>query len=183
VTKKINLLSMFILAVAIASALFLSPATGGQESQRGACEQACNETFKACNTAPNANRALCSTQYKECRDKCKEVDPHPSPTPTVSPTPTPDVSPTPTPDVSPTPTPDVSPTPTPDVSPTPTPEGPASARGQCEQDCNAAYKECNKAPGANRAACSSQYKDCRDKCKEVDPHPSPTPSPTPTPTP
>ena len=182
--KKINLLSLFILPVVIAGALFLSPLTGGQESQRGECEQACNETFKACNTAPNANRARCSTQYKECRDKCKEVEPHPSPTPDVSPTPTPDESPIP--ELSPTPTPDEtpSPTPTPEVTPTPTP-GPESARGECEQACNETFKACNTAPNANRARCSTQYKECGDKCKELEPHPSPTPtvSPTPTPTP
>ena len=162
-SKKINLWSLFILPIALGGALFLSPAIGGQESPRGECEQACNEAFKACNTAPNANRAACSSAYKECRDKCKEVAPQPSPTPDVSPTPTPDVSPTPTPDGSPT--------------PTPSPDPPASERGECEQACNEAFKACNVEPGANRAACSSAYKDCRDKCKEVAPHASPSPTP------
>jgi hypothetical protein len=167
VIKKINWWSLFILPIAIGGVLFLSPATGGQESQRGECEQACNETFKTCNATTNADRAACSAAYKECRDKCKTVDPQPSPTPDVSPTPTP--SPTATP----------SPTPTP--SPVPSPDGPESARGQCEQDCNAAFKACNIAPDANRAACSTAYKECRDKCKEIEPHPSPTATPTPTP--
>jgi hypothetical protein len=165
VSKKISLWSLFILPVAIAGVLFLSPAIGGQESQRGQCEQACNETFKACNKAPNADRAACSAAYKECRDKCKTVDPKPTPTATETPTPTP--------------TETVTPTPTP--TPSPTPDKPESARGQCEQDCNAAFKACNTAPGANRAACASAYKECRDKCKEVEPHPSPTATPTPTP--
>ncbi len=177
--KKINLLSLFILPVAIASALFLSPASGGQESPRGECEQACNETFKACNTAPNANRALCSTQYAACREKCKEVAPQPSPDTTVSPTPTPDATPTPTPDATPTPTPDATPTPTPDEPPTPMPD-PASERAECEKACNETFKACNTAPNANRAACSSAYKTCRDKCKEIAPQPTPTPTPTPT---
>ena len=170
-SKKINLWSLFILPIALGGALFLSPAIGGQESQRGQCEQACNEAFKACNAAPNADRAACSTAYKECRDKCKTVDPQPTPTATATPTPTGTATPTPTP------------TPTVTPSPEPTPDGPASARGQCEQDCNAAFKACNTAPGANRAACSTAYKECRDKCKEVETHPSPTATPTPTPTP
>lgn len=161
--KKIKLLSLFIVTVAVAGVLFVSPTSDGQHSQRGECEQACNETYKTCNAAPNADRAACSAAYKACRDKCKTVDPHPSPT--VSPTP--EVTPTETA----TPTPEVSPT----VTPSPTPSGPESARGECEQACNEAYKACNTTPGANRAACSTQYKECRDKCKEVAPHPSPSP--------
>ena len=87
--KKINLLSLFILPLAFAGALLMSPTTGGQESQRGECEQACNVTFKECSKAPNANRATCSAQYKECRNRCKDVAPHPSPTPEGTPTTTP----------------------------------------------------------------------------------------------
>ena len=160
--KKINLLSVFILAATV-GVLFWSPTTDGQQSPRGQCEQACNETFKACNAAPNADRAACSVAYKECRDKCKDVDPKPSPT--MSPTPTPETTPSPTPETTP--------------SPTPSPDPPASERGECEQACNAEFKACNTQPGANRAACSTAYKECRDKCKEVAPQPTPTATPTP----
>ena len=87
--KKMNWLLLFISPLALGAALMVSPTTGGQESQRGECEQACNATFKECSKAPNANRATCSAQYKECRTKCKDVEPHPSPTPEGTPTTTP----------------------------------------------------------------------------------------------
>src|SRR5688500_12905830 len=114
VIKKINLLSLF-LAVAVAGVMFFSPTTGGQQSPRGECEQACNETFKACNAAPNADRAACSVALKECQDKCKTVDPQPTPTPTATPTPSPEVTPSPGPS----------------PSPEPSPDPPASERAEC----------------------------------------------------
>lgn len=125
--KKIALLSLGLMPIAIASALALSPVTGGQQSERGQCEQDCNTAFKACNVAPNANRANCSTQYKACRDLCKKEKPSPSPNnnsgPETSPSPdvspSPEVSPSPSPDVSPSPSPDGTPSGTPSPSPTP----------------------------------------------------------------
>jgi hypothetical protein len=171
--KKNSFLGMLILCLAAAGVFIFSPTTGGQESQRGACEQACNKTYQECRMAPNANLATCKEAYDSCRLACKDVEPQPSPTPTVSPTATP------TPTVSPTPTP--SPTVTPTPSPSPTVERPASQRGQCEQECNTTYKSCKDAANADKAACKSAYKECRKNCKNVEPHPSPSPTPTPTP--
>ena len=176
--KKNSFLGMLILCLAAAGVFTFSPSTGGQESPRGVCENACNKTYQDCRTAPNANQSACKTAYDACRTSCKGVDPRPSPSPTVTPTatPTPAVSPTATP------TPTVSPTATP--TPSPSPEtGPESQRGQCEQDCNRTYMECRAASNANQAACKTAYDECRNGCKDVEPHPSPSPTAMPTPTP
>ena len=101
--KKSGLLSGLILCLATAGALILSTPSGGQESQRGACEQACTKTYQECRSAANANQPACKEAFDTCRKNCKDVKPHPSPSPTASPSPT--VSPSPTPEVTPTPTP------------------------------------------------------------------------------
>lgn len=95
--NKKNSLAMLILCLASAGALIFSPASGGQESQRGECQKACTKTYQECRQAAGADQAACKTAFDECRKTCKDVDPHPSPTPTPtdSPTPTPTPSPAP----------------------------------------------------------------------------------------
>ena len=77
------------------------------ESERGECQKACTKAYQDCRQAQGADQAACRKAFEGCRDACKDVEPHPSPTPTESPiaTPTPTESPiaTPTPVVTPTP--------------------------------------------------------------------------------
>jgi len=95
VIKKNSFLAMLILCLASAGAFIFSPATGGQESQRGECQKACTKTYQACRQAPDADQAACKTAFDSCRKSCKDVEPHPSPTPEDSPTPTPTPTPAP----------------------------------------------------------------------------------------
>jgi hypothetical protein len=94
--KKTGFIAALALAIATVGALF-SPATGGQESQRAECQQACTKTYQECRRAPNANHATCKTAFDECRKNCQDVGPKPSPE--VSPSPSPAVSPSPSPGV------------------------------------------------------------------------------------
>lgn len=167
--KKSSFLGMLVLCLAAAGLFILSPTSGGQESQRGACEEACKKAHQECRLASNANLLACKAAYDECRKNCKDVESRPSPSPTVVPTATP--------------TPPVSPTATPTPSPSPEEGGPESQRGQCEQACNRTYMECRAATNANQAACKTAYDECRNGCKDVEPRPSPSATATPTPTP
>lgn len=76
----------------------------GPESERGKCEQKCEQDYQACRKDTNANQATCKTAYDACRAGCKEVRPHPSPTESPAPEGTPSGTPSPTP-MEPTPTP------------------------------------------------------------------------------
>jgi hypothetical protein len=90
--KRTGFIAALALAIAISGVLF-SPATGGQESQRGECQQTCAKTYQECRKAPNANQATCKTAFDECRKNCQDVGPKPSPE--VSPSPSPAASPSP----------------------------------------------------------------------------------------
>jgi hypothetical protein len=97
VNKQNSFLAMLILSLATAGIFIFSPATGGQESQRGECEQTCTKTYQDCKKAENANKAACKTAFDECRKACKDVEPHTSPSPEASPSPTASPSPSPSP--------------------------------------------------------------------------------------
>jgi hypothetical protein len=58
--------------------------------------------------------------------------------------------------------------------------GQQSQRGECEQQCTEAYKECRKGPNANQAKCQDALKSCKLACKDVPPQASPSPSIEPT---
>jgi len=103
VNKKDSFLAMLILSLATAGVFIFSPTTGGQESQRGVCEQACVTTYQDCKKAENANKAACKTAFDACRKDCKAVAPHPSPSPSPSPTASPTETPTPSPTATATP--------------------------------------------------------------------------------
>jgi hypothetical protein len=173
VTKKFAVSILFVLGFGLMALIGVTAGSPGQNSQRGECEQKCNETYQACRAATNANQADCKRAFDSCRAACKDVRPRPSP----APTPSPDVTPGPTPTPSPEPTPEPSPTPRPEPTPNP------SERGECEQKCTETYQTCRGASNANQADCKRAFDSCRAACKDVEPRPSPSPTPEATPSP
>ena len=156
-TRKLAVSLLFVMVFGLMALIGVTAGPPGQNSQRGACEQKCTQTYQACRSAPNANQATCKTAFDSCRAACKDVEPHPSPTAT--------------PGTTPSPTPDTTPSPTPETTPSP------SQRGECEQKCTETYQACRRAPNANQASCKTAFDSCRAACKDVEPHPSPTATP------
>ena len=106
-TKKLAVSLLSVLVLGLMALIGVTAGSPGQNSQRGECEQKCTQTYQACRGESNPNQADCKRAFDSCRAACKDVEPHPSPTPTpeTTPSPTPETSPSPTPETTPSPTP------------------------------------------------------------------------------
>lgn len=178
-TRKFAVSVLFVLGLGLMALMGVTAGSPGQNSQRGECEQKCTQTYQACRAATNANQADCKRAFDACRAACKDVKPHPTPTPETTPSPTPETTPSPTPETTPNPTPEATPSPTPTPHTTPGP----SQRGECEQKCTETYQACRGESNANQADCKRAFDSCRAACKDVSPHPTPSPTPETTPSP
>ncbi|KAF2209793.1 hypothetical protein CERZMDRAFT_100196 [Cercospora zeae-maydis SCOH1-5] len=105
----------------------------------------CNAALSACQGAPNANQAQCSSNFVSCSG----VQPYDGSGKTTS------VSPT---DYFKNLNQNCPTTPAPVPTPTPTPAPSKPSDKECQ--CNAALSACQGAPNANQAQCSSNFVSC-----------------------